>query len=101
MELASKKKLDIFIETHALAQLEVMLGDVGFKGWSVFKGVEGAGLHGAWVQTGIIESEARLVVAIGTEAAAEAALEWLAGYFKSYPGIVAVADVGVMRGDRF
>lgn len=101
MKLTPKKKLDIFIETHALARLEAMLGEVGFKGWSVFTGVEGSGLHGAWRQTGIAEGEARLVVAIGTEAATDAALDWLADYFKSYPGVVAVSEVGVMRGDRF
>lgn len=101
MDLTPRKKLDIFIESHALARLESMLGEVGFKGWSVFTGVEGSGLHGAWRQTGVVESEARLVIAIGTEAACQAALAWLADYFKSYPGVVAASDVGVMRGDRF
>ncbi|MEY2758850.1 MAG: hypothetical protein RIR33_2628 [Pseudomonadota bacterium] len=101
MDLTARKKLDIFIETHALMRLETMLGEAGFKGWSVFNGVEGAGLHGAWRQTGVVENDARLVVAIGTEAACDTALKWLADYFRSYPGVVAVTDVGVMRGDRF
>lgn len=101
MHLTSRKKLDIFIEAHALGALETMLGDVGFKGWSVFTGVEGSGLHGAWQQTGVVEAEARLVVAIGTETACQAALGWLADYFKSYPGVVSVSDVGVMRSERF
>lgn len=101
MHLTPRKKLDIFIEAHALEPLETMLGDVGFKGWSVFTAVEGSGLHGAWRQTGIVEADARLVVAIGTEAACQAALDWLADYFKSYPGVVSVSEVGVMRSERF
>lgn len=101
MELTPRRKLDIFIEAHAIASLEDMLGKAGFKGWSVFAGVEGSGSHGAWRQTGVAEAEARLVIAIGTEAACDAALTWLSDYFRSYPGVVAVTEVGVMRGERF
>lgn len=101
MQLAQRKKLEIFIEAHGLEHVEAMLGEAGFKGWSVFQGVEGAGAHGAWRQTGIGESGACLVFAIGGDEAAEAALEWLADYFKTYPGVVAISDVSVMRGDRF
>ncbi|MGE0386882.1 MAG: DUF190 domain-containing protein [Gammaproteobacteria bacterium] len=99
--LSARKKLDIFIEAHALDQLESALARAGFKGWSVFSGIEGAGAHGAWRQSGVAESEARLVVAIGTQEAADHALAWLAGYFADYPGIVAVSDVSVMRSERF
>lgn len=101
MQLVQRKKLEIFIEAHALARVEDMLGEAGFKGWSVFEGVEGAGAHGAWRQTGIGESAALLVIAIGSEAASDKALEWLADYFKTYPGVVALSDVSVMRIDRF
>ena len=41
---------------------------------------------------------------VGTRGGAEAcdaALEWLADYFKTYPGVAAVSDVAVMRGERF
>ena len=101
MNLVNRKRLDIFIEAHALGHVEAMLGKSGSKGWSVFQGVEGSGAHGAWRQTGIGESSACLVIAIGSESVCEAALEWLADYFKTYPGVVAVSDVSVMRGDRF
>lgn len=101
MNLTPKKKLDIFIEAHALQRLEAMLGETGFKGWSVFAGVEGSGAHGAWRQTGVAEGGACLVIAIGGEDAANAALEWLRDYFTIYPGVVSVSDVSVMRGERF
>ncbi|MBY0563127.1 MAG: hypothetical protein K2P58_02985 [Hyphomonadaceae bacterium] len=101
MQLAKRTKLEIFVEQHALARIEAMLGESGFTGWSVFEGVEGAGSQGGWRQTGITEGAAYLLVAIGSEAAAESALSWLADYFTVYPGIVAVSEVAVMRGDRF
>lgn len=101
MELAIRKRLDIFIEGHALTHAEAMLGQSGFKGWSVFQGVEGSGAHGSWRQTGIGESSACLVVAIGDDTMCSNALEWLADYFKTYPGVVAVTEVSVMRTERF
>lgn len=96
-----RKRLEIFIEGHALERLEAELASAGFKGWSVFRGVEGSGTHGAWRQTGVGESEAYMVIAIGSESAADRALEWLTIYFADFPGIVAVSNVAVMRGDRF
>ena len=101
MQLTQRKKLEIFIEAHALTSLERVLGEAGLKGWSVFNGLEGSGLHGAWRQTGVVESEARLVIAIGSQAACEQVLDWLSDYFRSYPGIVALSDVSVMRAERF
>ena len=78
-----------------------MLGGAGFKGWSVFLGMEGAGAHGAWRQTGVADAEACLVIAIGGEAATRTALDWLSDYFRTYPGVASVSDVSVMRGERF
>jgi len=101
MQLTRRKKLEIFIEAHALSSLEKVLGESGLKGWSVFNGLEGSGLHGAWRQTGVVESEARLVIAIGSETACEPVLDWLSDYFRSYPGVVAISDVSVMRAERF
>lgn len=101
MDLTPRKKLDIFIEKHALGHVEAMLGEAGFKGWSVFTGMEGAGAHGAWRQTGVADAEACLVIAIGGGSATDIALEWLSDYFLTYPGVVSVSEVSVMRGDRF
>jgi hypothetical protein len=67
----------------------------------VFLGMEGAGAHGAWRQTGVTDAEACLVIAIGGEAATQTALDWLSDYFRTYPGVVSVSDVSVMRGERF
>jgi PII-like signaling protein len=101
MQMVQRKKLDIFIEAHALEQVERMLGEAGFKGWSVFAGIEGSGAHGAWRQTGIGESNACLVIAIGGETACAAALDWLAEFFATYPGVATLSDVSVMRAERF
>jgi PII-like signaling protein len=101
MNLVPRTKLEIFVEAHAVDEIERMLQRVGFRGCSVFAGVEGAGSHGAWRQTGVEEAGMRLLVTIGTEGAARAALEWLENYFAAYPGVVALSEVKVLRADRF
>jgi len=101
MNFSTRIKLEIFVEAHAVDEIERMLKRVGFKGCSVFAGVEGAGSHGAWRQTGVEEAGMRLVVTIGAESAAQAALVWLENYFAAYPGVVAVSEVKVLRADRF
>lgn len=101
MQLVKRSKLEIFVEQHALEPLEHELAEAGFSGWSVFAGIEGSGAHGAWRQTGVGEDAAFLLVAIGSEDAADRVLNWLGDYFKTYPGIVALSEVSVMRADRF
>lgn len=101
MNFSTRTKLEIFVEAHAVDEIERMLKRVGFKGCSVFAGVEGAGSHGAWRQTGVEEAGMRLVVTIGAESAAQTALVWLENYFAAYPGVVAVSEVKVLRADRF
>lgn len=101
MDLVTRTKLEIFVEAHAVDEIERMLKRFGFKGCSVFAGVEGAGSHGAWRQTGVEEAGVRLVVTIGAESAAQAALVWLENYFAAYPGVVAMSEVRVLRAERF
>jgi hypothetical protein len=102
MHLEIRRKLDIIVEAHAVAMVEEMLGSAGVKGWSVFVGAEGAGAGGVWRQTGIgAAGEMRLLIAIVNQDACDQALTWLNTFFQDYPGIVAVSDVGVLRGERF
>lgn len=101
MDLVTRTKLEIFVEAHALDDVERMLAQVGFKGCSVFAGVEGAGSHGAWRQTGVDEAGMRLIITIGSDASAQAALVWLDDYFRAYPGVVAISEVQVPRAERF
>lgn len=101
MELTTRVKLEIFVEAHAVNEIEHMLEEAGFKGLSVLASVEGAGSHGPWRQTGVDEAGMRYIIAIGSDASAQRALEWMEDYFRSYPGVVATSEVKVLRADRF
>lgn len=102
MQLVTRKKLEIFLEAHALPRVEAMLKEVGAKGWSVFNGVEGAGAGGSWRQSPVEGGgDMHLVVTVVSAVACDRALEWLKTYFSTYRGLVAVSDVEVLRPDRF
>lgn len=101
MALVTRTKLEIFVEAHAVGEVEKMLSEAGFKGCSVFAGLEGAGSHGVWRQTGVDEAGIRLIITIGSEDSAQKALAWLERYFDSYPGVVALSEVQVLRAERF
>jgi PII-like signaling protein len=102
MQLVTRKKLEIFVEAHALARVESMLKEVGAKGWSVFNGVEGAGASGSWRQSPVESGgDMHMIVTVVSPAACDRALQWLTTYFSTYRGLVAVSDVNVLRPDRF
>lgn len=102
MPMVTRKKLEIFVEAHALARVEAMLKDFGVKGWSVFDGVEGAGEGGPWRQSHVESGgDMRMILAITSEASATKALDWLGRYFATYRGVVAISDVEVLRPERF
>jgi nitrogen regulatory protein PII len=102
MQLVQRKRIEIFVEAHALKRVEAMLNEVGVKGWSVFNGVEGAGEGGVWQRSPVEGGgEMHMVIAITNEAACDRALDWLKLYFAQYRGVVAVADVSVLRPNRF
>jgi hypothetical protein len=102
MQLVTRKKLEIFVEAHALHRVEAMLNTFGVKGWSVFNGVEGAGEAGPWRQSHIESGgDMHMILAITSESAAEQALAWLGEYFSTYRGVVAVSEVQVLRPERF
>ena len=102
MQLVQRKRMEIFVEAHALKRVEATLSEVGVKGWSVFNGVEGAGAGGTWQRSPVEGGgDMHMIVAITNEAACDRALDWLKQYFSTYRGVVAVSDVSVLRPDRF
>jgi PII-like signaling protein len=102
MQLVTRKKLEIFVEEHALHRVEAMLNEFGVKGWSVFNGVEGAGAAGPWRQSHIESGgDMHMILAITSEESAAKALAWLGDYFSTYRGVVTISEVQVLRPERF
>ncbi len=102
MTATARKKLEIIIEAPLLGRVESLLGQSGARGWSVFASLAGHSAHGDWRSDGLSDAhDKRLIIAVVSEAAAQAALDALAALFQDYPGVVYVSDVAVLRGEKF
>lgn len=102
MELTRRTRLEVIVEGALLRRVEATLAEAGVKGWSVFDGVSGAGQHGAWRSEGLSAADRKsMIVALTSRERAEAVLERLRTLFADYPGVAAISEVEVMRGERF
>ncbi len=102
MQLSKRKKLEIIVEAPVLRGVEDFLAEAGVRGWTVLPSLAGSGDGGGWRSGHYTPGqEKRLIFALVTAEVAERVLERLADFFADYPGVVAVSDVEVMRGEKF
>ena len=102
MQLTRRKKLEIVIEAPVLRRVEAFLSEAGVRGWTVLPSLAGAGDSGEWRSGDFTPGqEKRLILALVCSEAAEKVLARLADFFADYPGVVAVSDVEVLRGEKF
>lgn len=102
MDLVKRKKLEITVEGAILRRIEDLLIKQGVTGHTVLAGAAGRGGGGTWREDLLTRAEQKVIVyAITTEAVAEKVLGDLRELFATWPGIVALSDVEVMRAERF
>ncbi|MBW0152604.1 P-II family nitrogen regulator [Phenylobacterium sp.] len=102
MQLSKRKKLEIIVEAPVLRRVETFLAEAGVRGWTVLPSLAGAGDSGEWRSGDFTPGqEKRLIFALVTTEVADRVLARLADFFADYPGVVAVSDVEVMRGEKF
>ena len=102
MQLTRRKKLEIIVEAPVLRRVEGFLSEAGVRGWTVLPSLAGAGDSGEWRSGDFTPGqEKRLILALVSSEVAEKVLERLADFFADYPGVVAVSDVEVLRGEKF
>jgi len=102
MQLTRRKKLEIIVEAPVLRRVEAFLAEAGVRGWTVLPSLAGAGDSGEWRSGDFTPGqEKRLILALVSGEVAEKVLERLADFFVDYPGVVAVSDVEVLRGEKF
>ena len=102
MQLTRRKKLEIIIEAPVLRRVEGFLSEAGVRGWTVLPSLAGAGDSGEWRSGDFTPGqEKRLILALVSTDVSEKVLVRLADFFVDYPGVVAVSDVEVLRGEKF
>lgn len=102
VETHKRKKIEIVIEAALLRRVTERLERRGVAAYTVVQGLEGRGTAGAWNEDQLTGAFQKLIViAITREEKVAGVLEDLSAFFASYPGIVCVSDVEVIRGERF
>lgn len=102
MQLTRRKKLEIIVEAPVLRRVEAFLSEAGVRGWTVLPSLAGAGDSGEWRSRDFTPGqEKRVILALVSAEVAEKVLDRLADFFADYPGVVAVSDVEVLRGEKF
>jgi hypothetical protein len=103
MQMFPKKRLEIVIEHPARKGLTALLEALKVTGYSVLPVVSGSGQHGPWEEAGqVTRAEGMaMVVCIVDPSQAAAVIEAVYAYVAPRKAVMAIADVQVVRGDRF
>ncbi len=102
VETVTRKRIEILVD-KPLAQVPIQAAaDVGIAGYSLVPVQSGSGRHGSWRNDRISGAENKvLFLTIASEDKANALVEALAPKLDSHSLLLTVADVQVVRGDRF
>lgn len=102
MDLVERKKLEITVEGAILRRVEDLLIKHGVTGHTVLHGSGGRGEGGSWREDLLTRAEQKvLIYAITSDDKADKVLTDLREIFATWPGIVAVTSVQVIRAERF
>lgn len=103
MKTHPKKQLTVICEAPVLKRITRILDAVPVTGYTVFPALSGKGSEGAWDRDNWIGDSGRMVmvVSVMSPEQAETATDRIHEAIAPQMGIVTIADVEVLRPDRF
>lgn len=103
MQTFAKKRLEIVIEHPARKRLTAILDAQKVTGYSVVPVISGSGQHGPWEEAGQVTTAEGMVmvICIVDPAQCEQLLEAVYPFIAPRKAIMTIADVQVVRGERF
>ncbi len=101
MNTVTRKRIEILADAPLLPRLIEALIAASITGHTVFPATSGAGRTGRWSDDGLTGTAKLIVVAIASTDHAAALVEGLAPMLDSHRLLLTIADVEVVRGDRF
>ncbi|KAA5607652.1 hypothetical protein F1188_02530 [Roseospira marina] len=98
----TRKKVEMFVERPLLKRVLEVVKTSGARRYTVVPALEGRGLDGAWNEGLPVDGQHMVqVVVLTNEAKADAILEGMETLLQTWPGVVCVSDIQVMRPERF
>ena len=102
MQTATRKKIEILADAPLIPRLVAALTEAGIHGHTVLPALAGAGRTGEWNEERLTGAETKqLLWAIASAEHAAALVDAIAPLLTSHRLLLTVADVEVVRGDRF
>jgi hypothetical protein len=99
--LAQRKRLEIIADLELADWLADEAEAVGITHFTIVPTLGGRGLHGRWRNDGVGGQGKCLFISVTGKSRAEALISRIGPMLTDYRIVMAVADVEVLRGDRF
>ncbi len=97
-----RKRIEILVDNPLVPKIVNYVKKVDISGWSVIKIASGGGRDGRWQQDEVSGAAAKsIILLIANEEKANQLTDALAPLLDSYSLLLTVANVEVVRGDRF
>ncbi len=103
MQTHLKKRIELIIEMPLLRRVTERFNAAGVSGYSVLPVIAGRGQSGTWSADGQVSDAGQMaaVICIVDEAKLDAVLDVVFAVVSKQIGLVTVADVAVVRPERF
>ena len=100
-ELAPRKRLEIIVDLPLSSWLADEAEAVGITHFTILPTIGGRGRDGRWRDDGIGSSGKCLFLAVTSAARADALIDRIGPLLSDYRIVMDIADVQVLRGERF
>lgn len=102
IQTVTRKRIEILVDTPLAPRIIAQVKAVDISGWSLIHIDSGGGRAGAWQHDDVTGAAAKtIVLAIASQAKADALVDALAPLLDSYRLLLTIGDVQVVRGERF
>lgn len=102
VELVRRKRIEILVDAPLSSWLVETAGRAGIVHHTLFNLHSGKGRTGTWRDEDVSGAVSkRMFIAIANDAKVQALIDNLAEYLDRYGLVVTIADVDVVRGERF
>lgn len=102
IQTVTRKRIEILVDTPLAPRIIAQVKAVDISGWSLIHIDSGGGRGGAWQHDDVTGAAAKtIVLAIASQAKADALVDALAPLLDSYRLLLTIGDVQVVRGERF
>lgn len=101
MQTVTRKRIDILADEPLVPRLLAALDQCGITGHTLLPALSGAGRTGRWHDERLTGASKVMLMAIGSAEDADALVEKIAPLLDSHRLLLTIADVEVVRGDRF